>query len=266
MAIKIGPAGIGSVKDVEETFARYKELGIQAAEISFTYGVFIKSKEVAEKVKKAAEKFNISLTIHAPYWINLNSKDKEKIKASKKRILRSCEVGTWLGAKKVVFHCGYYGKFSKKETYESIKKGILEMQEEIKKNKYTPKLAPEIIGKANVFGSLNEIAQLVRDTRCSFCIDFAHMIARYKTYNFKEVKKVFKQYKDWHVHFSGIEYGKKGEKRHLATEEKEIKRLLKELPKNKSIVVIYESPNPIKDAIKTINIKNNSETFCHDNQ
>ena len=252
--IKFGPSGIGAVKDVEETFARYKSLGIRAAEIPFTYGVYINKKEDAEKIKKAAEKYDIVLSIHAPYWINLNSEEKEKVEASKKRILDSLKVGTWIGAKRVVFHPGYYGKKSKQETYKKIKKEIIELEKKRAEKKYSPKLAPETTGKINVFGSIEEISQLVRDTGCSFTIDFAHILARYKTYNFKEVKLAFRKEKSWHVHFSGIIYGEKGERKHKVTEEKEIKKLIDNLPKTKNIVIINEAPDPVKDSVKSINI------------
>ncbi|MBU2562246.1 MAG: TIM barrel protein [Nanoarchaeota archaeon] len=249
MSIKIGPAGMGPVKDAEETFEEFRRLGIKASEIPFTYGIFITKKEIARKVGKAAEKFGIQLSIHAPYWINLNSAEKEKIAGSKQRILKCCEIGTYLGAKRVVFHPGYYGKKSKEETYENIKKEILELQKEIKKKKYTPKLAPETTGKINVFGGISEIKKLVEETGCSFCIDFAHILARYKTYNFKRIKKEFKEFKKWHVHFSGIDYGEKGEKKHLQVSEKEFRRLLLNLPKNKEITIINESPSPLNASL-----------------
>jgi deoxyribonuclease-4 len=248
--IKFGPAGIGPVKEVEETFKRYKKIGIKAAEIPFTYGIYIKKKEDAVKVRKAAKKYDISLTIHAPYWINLNSKDKEKIAKSKERILKCLEVGTWLGAKLVVFHPGYYGGMDKDKTYENIKNQILEMQKIKKQKKYTPKLAPETTGKVNVFGSIEEISRLVKETGCSFCIDFAHILAREKSYEFKRVKKAFSKHKKWHVHFSGIEYSEKGERKHKTTSEKELKKLFKGLLKNKNIIIINESPNPIRDSVK----------------
>lgn len=259
MNIKIGPSGIGKVKDVEKTFAEYKHLGITAAEIPFTYGVYIKDKATAKKVQAAAEKNKIELSIHAPYWINLNSAEPEKIEASKKRILNCLEVGTWLGAKRVVFHAGYFGKFEKEETYENIKTQILELQRLRKENNYTPKLAPETMGKVNVFGSVEEIARLVRDTQCSFTIDFAHILARDKSYSFERVKKLFSKEKTWHVHFSGILYGEKGEKKHVATPEVEIKKLLKNLPTTKRIVLINEAPDPVADAVKTIKIYDNKK-------
>ena len=102
MSIKFGPAGMGPVKNVEETFKRYNEYGIKACEIPFTYQVYIKKKEDALRVKKAAKKFNISLSIHAPYWINLNSDDEKKVEGSMKRILQSCKIGYYLGVKKSV--------------------------------------------------------------------------------------------------------------------------------------------------------------------
>jgi len=254
MNIKFGPAGVGSVKEVEKKFSDYKKVGITVAEIPFTYGVYIKTEGDAKKVKAAAEKYGITLTIHAPYWINLNSEEKEKVEGSKKRLLDSLKVGTWLGAKFVVFHPGYYGKKGKEETYEKIKEEILDLQKIRKEKGYGPELAPETTGKLNVFGSIEETSQLVRDTKCSFTIDFAHILAREKDYNFERVKKAFKDSKHWHIHFSGIEYGEKGEKKHKATEIEEIKKVLKNLPENKTYTMINEAPDPVADAVKTIKI------------
>lgn len=253
MKLKIGPAGIGPVKEVEKTFEGYKNSGMKCAEIPFTYGVYIKKKEDAKEVGKIAEKFEIELSVHAPYWINLNSEDWEKIKASKKRILRSCEVGNWLGVKNIVFHCGYFGKRSKEETYENIKNRINEIQEEIKKNKWGVKLCPETMGKVNVFGSVEEIAQLVRDTKCSFCLDFAHILARDKKIQWKKIEKLFPQ-KNWHCHFSGIEFGEKGEKQHKKTKEKYWKWLFRNLPNDKNITIIVEAPTPMQDAVEGLEI------------
>lgn len=253
MSVKFGPAGMGPVKDVEETFKRYNEYGIKACEIPFTYQVYIKKKEDALRVKKAAKKFGISLSIHAPYWVNLNSDDKEKLEGSMKRVLDSCEKAQWLGVKKVIFHCGFYGKDSKEKTFMQIKEGIKNMQEIIKENKWDVTLCPEIMGKKNVFGSIEEISGLVKETGCGFCIDFAHILARYDTYNFSLIKKQFHQ-ENWHCHFSGIEYGNKGEKHHKKTPEKEWKKVISNLPKNKNIIIINESPSPVEDTISGLKL------------
>jgi deoxyribonuclease-4 len=253
MPVKFGPAGMGSIKEVEETFKRYHDFGIRACEIPFTYQVYIKKKEDAVRIRRAAKKYGIKLSVHAPYWINLNSDDKEKVKKSKERILRSCEVATWLGAYRVIFHPGYYSG-DRKKAYANIKKQILKMQAEIRKRKYTPKLAPETTGRVNVFGSVDEIYRLCEETGCEFCIDFAHILARYKTYNFEEVFKKFRKHKKFHLHFSGIEYGEKGEKYHKRTTRKEWKKLISNLPKNKEIVVINESPSPVEDSLLGLQI------------
>ena len=252
--ISFGPAGIGPVKDAISNLEKYHELGLKACEIAFTYGIYIKRNEDAIKIGKKAKELGIKLSVHAPYWINLNSLDKKKIEESKKRILNCCKIGTLMGAYRIVFHAGFYGKMSKEETYENIKNRILEMQKEIKKEKYTPKLAPEIMGKVNVFGSIEEISKLVKETKCDCCIDFAHILARYKSYQIKETLSEFKNLKDLHVHFSGIDYGEKGEKNHKKTPEKEFKNLLKNLPKNKQITFINESPFPVKDSILGLSI------------
>ena len=256
MPIKFGPAGLGGVKQAVSNLEIYHKLGLKACEIAFTHVIYIKRKEDALKIGKAAKKFGIKLSIHAPYWINLNSVDKEKIKKSKQRILKCCEIGTYLEAYRIVFHPGFYGEKDKNETYENIKTGILDIQKEIELKKYTPKLAPETTGKINVFGSIDEISNLVKETGCDFCIDFAHILARYKEYKFKEVLKEFEKHKELHIHFSGIEYGKKGEKRHIKTSKTELKKLISNLPREKNVVIINESPCSVKDSELGLRIYN----------
>ncbi|MFA6974191.1 MAG: TIM barrel protein [Parcubacteria group bacterium] len=254
MTIRFGPAGLGGISEAVSNLEIYHKRGIRACEIAFTYGVYIKRKEDATLIAKKAGELDISLSIHAPYYINLNSAEKAKIEASKQRILECLKVGTWLNAKKIVFHPGYYGKMSKEGAFESIKKAILEIKEKAKQEKFTPELAPETSGKINVFGSINEIAEIVRQTGVSFCIDFAHVLARYKTYSFEEVEKAFENEKEMHIHFSGIEYGEKGEKHHKVTTSEEWQALFNGLPKDKKITIIDESPECLKSSVNGLKI------------
>lgn len=249
LKIKFGPAGIGPVKDAIENLKRFSKLGLKACEIAFTYGVYIKDEKDMKEIKKATQKFGVKLSIHAPYWVNLNSKEIEKVRKSKERILKCCEVGSKIGADVVVFHPGYYGGMDKEESYQNIKDRIKEMQVVIKENNWNVRLAPETTGKVNVFGSVEEIKKLVEDTSCSFCLDFAHILAREKKVDFEKIEKLFGSYEKWHCHFSGIEYGEKGERRHVLTVREKWEWLLKELPKNKEIVIINESPNPVGDSV-----------------
>jgi len=113
MTIKFGPAGLGGVKEAEKVLEGYHKLGLQACEVAFTYSVYIKDKEDAKRIGKKAKDLGIGLSIHASYFVNLNSAEKAKIEATKKRILDCCRVGELLNAKTVVFHPGYYGKDNK---------------------------------------------------------------------------------------------------------------------------------------------------------
>ena len=125
----------------------------------------------------------------------------------------------------------------------------MRLMEKIEENEWNVELCPETMGKINVFGSLEEISRLVKETGCSCCIDFAHVLARYGKHEFSLVEKSFPQ-KHWHCHFSGIVYGDKGEKHHKHTTEEEWKELLHELNKlDKEITIINESPSPFDDSI-----------------
>ena len=110
------------------------------------------------------------------------------------------------------------------------------------------------MGKINVFGSIEEIKQLSIETGCEFCIDFAHILARYKEYKFKETFDLFKESKEIHIHFSGIDYGEKGEKNHKKTSKEELKKLISFLPKDKQITIINESPDPIEDSLLALKL------------
>ncbi|MDP2925177.1 MAG: TIM barrel protein [Nanoarchaeota archaeon] len=254
MSVRFGPAGLGPVKEAIAKLEEYHELGLSACEIAFTYGVYIKSEKDAEEIGKAADKLGIKLSIHAPYWLNLNSKEKIKIKQSKERILDCCRIGERMQAYRVVFHAGYYGGMKPEKTYENIKKEVVELQETIKKNKWKIKIAPETMGKVNVFGSMDEIANLAKDTGCAFCIDFAHILARDKNVDYEKIKKLFGHYKEWHCHFSGIEYSDKGERKHLKTPKQAWVELLKNLPKDKDIVIINESPDMLDDSLEGLKL------------
>lgn len=245
--IRIGPAGIGAGVD---TIPKLKELGISIAEVAFVHSIYMDN-EKAKLIGEIAKKNKFQLSIHAPYYINLNSDEKAKVEASKRRILQSCERGHYLGAKYIVFHPGYTGKNTREETYNHIKEQMLELQKTIKQNKWKVQLAPETTGKISVFGDLDETLRLAKETKTKFCIDFSHLKARaLGKINYEEVIKKIKPYQPIHSHFSGIEWTDKGEKRHIMTSEKEAKELLQLLKKHKiDITIINESPGPLDDVL-----------------
>ncbi len=262
--IKLGPTGLGGVKESEKTLQEFSKKGFNNCEVLFVQQVYM-DKEQAEEIGKIAKKNKIDLSIHAQYFVNLNSEEKEKVHASMQRILKCCEIGHALGAKSIVFHSGFYGKDFQKaktpedkkkveeETFQNIKKRILEMMETIEKKKWNVELCPETMGKINVFGSPEEISRLVEETGCSFCIDFAHILAREKKVDYEKIKRLFPQ-KKWHCHFSGIEYGEKGERNHIPVEKKQWKELFDNLPEDKNITIVCESPSPVEDCVQGLKI------------
>ncbi len=265
-SIKIGPTGLGSVRESEKTLQEFSKNGFNNCEVLFVQQVYI-DKEEAKEIKEFAKKNKIDLSVHAQYFINLNSEEKEKVHASMQRILKCCEIGHELGAKSIVFHPGFYGKEFQKaktledkkrveeETFQNIKKRVLEIMETIEKKKWNVELCPETMGKVNVFGSPEEISRLVKETGCSFCIDFAHILAREKKVDYEKIKRLFPQ-KKWHCHFSGIEYGDKGERNHIRVEKKQWKELFENLPKDKDITIVCESPYSVEDCIEGLKVLN----------
>jgi deoxyribonuclease-4 len=252
-SIKIGPSGIGGVLESEENLKEFHKFNFGICEVAFTYSVYM-NKEKGERIGKIAKEEKVELSIHAPYYVNLNSEEKPKVHASMQRILKCCEIGHALGAKKIIFHPGYYGKSKdKEETFQNIKKRILEMKEVIKEKRWNVTLCPETMGKVNVFGSIEEISRLVKETGCGFCLDFAHILARDKKVDFEKIKNLFPK-KEWHCHFSGIQYTEKGERNHINLKKEQWRELFEHLPKDRDITIVCESPDRIEDCIEGIKI------------
>jgi len=250
--ICFGPAGLSN--DPAGMIDNLKQNGLNICEIAFTHSVYMnnsKAKEIGEYAKKQG----ITLTIHAPYYINLTSEDKTKITASKKRILLCCERAHYLKAKDVVFHAAYYGKLSKEKVYDMVSEEIKDMQSVIKKNKWDVLLSPETTGKATQFGDIDELLSLSKDTGCSLCIDFAHIYARnVGKIDYDDVFSKIKNIPSIHAHFSGINFGDKGEKNHIPLTKPFFKPLGLHLKNwKKPAWIICEAPDPYGDALKMKN-------------
>lgn len=240
-----------------------KNLGLDAMELEFVRGVKMK-RPTALKVRKAAEENNIYLTIHAPYYINLASKNKQIREKSIERILDSARIGNICGAKSVAFHASYYQDNEKEKVYEIVRNAISIILETLKKEKIDIKISPELTGRLSQFGSLDELIQLAKDFNgeIGLCFDFAHQHARTRNHNsynefLADLEKIEKELgqkalKNMHIHISGINYNEKGERNHLMLEDSDLKykEILKALiKKNVSGVVICESPVKYKDAM-----------------
>lgn len=262
--LNFGTAGIPNStnpRNTGEGIKRVKELNLDNLELEFVHSINI-SKDKAPEIKEAAKQYNVILTCHAPYFINLNSKEKAKFYASINRIVQSAEIANLCGAYSLCFHPGFYMKDDPKLVYENIKKGIKEVF-----NKLNPEnkiwIRPETTGKPTQFGDINEILNLSQEfERLMPCIDFSHLHARtngkYNTLQeFKDVlilveKKLGEEgLNNMHIHLSGINYGEKGEKNHINLKEGKLNYVdLVKAWKEFKIkgVVISESPNIEEDA------------------
>ena len=247
----------------EAGLRRVAELGLDGMELEFVRGVRMKE-EKAEKVRRLAEELGLTLTVHAPYWINLYAREKEKLEASIKRIYDSARIGFLAGARDIVFHPAYYLGDEPKRVHRQVVSILKDLTARLKEEGIDVILRPETTGKPTQYGSLEEVLELSAEIDGVLpCIDFAHIHARdggalLKPEDVAAVLDKVKEYlgqeglKRMHIHMSGIAYGNKGEKHHLNLEEsdllwREILALLKEYGADGTVV--SESPNIEEDAL-----------------
>ncbi len=237
-------------------------LGLDAMEIEFVRQVYL-TQNTALAVGSAAREYNIHLSAHAPYYLNLNALEPEKIAKSKAILFRAAYIGSFAGAYNVVFHPGYYLKNTPEDTYAVISANIAEVRSKLEEANSSIKLSPETSGKPSQFGTLDEILGLcsARDG-VTPCIDFAHLHAYSGKINtYKEFTAVLDKIETilgkealgkLHLHVSGIHYGPKGELKHLPLDESDFNypELLKALVDfNAGGVIICESPAMEADAL-----------------
>ena len=186
--------------------------------------------------------------MYCSYYINLASDEEEKFVASKKRILDACERAQAMGAQNVTFHAGFYQKRTHEKTYQLIEKALRDLIKTISRKRWQVTLCPEVTGKPSQFGSFEELLRLKKETGCGLTVDFSHLYARHRG-DIDYGRILDELPKKFHAHFSGIEYGDKGERKHIKTTEKFFKPLAKELVRRDlDITIINESPEPFEDA------------------
>lgn len=264
-SLLFGTAGIpaSSKGPTERAITDVRDLDLDAMELEFVHSINI-TKEKAPAVKKAAEDSNIVLTCHAPYFINLNSLEKPKLKASIQRILGSARILDLCGGWSVCFHPGFYQKSTKEEAFKRVRESMKDISEMVKEDGNKVWVRPETTGKETQFGNVDEILKLSAEfDNVMPCVDFAHFHARtngkYNSYSefceiLEKIEKTLgkKGLENMHIHITGIAYGEKGEKNHLNLKESDLKykELLKALKDfSAKGVVISESPNIEQDAI-----------------
>lgn len=264
--LRFGTAGIpistkphGSVEGVK----RVSELGLACMELEFVRGVNL-GEASARLVKEAATKLDVELSVHGPYYINLNSAEPKKRQESAERILKSARIGFLAGAKSLTFHAAYYMGQDKAQVFGVVKMELKGIVDALRAEGNSILIRPELTGKESQFGDVKELIRLSQEIEGVFpCIDFAHYFARYdgRFNTTPEFRRILEEMENglgreaidnMHIHLSGIEHTAKGERMHLTLEESKfdylaVLRALKEF-KAKGIV-ICESPIIEQDAL-----------------
>ncbi len=260
--LHFGTAGVPASSKKSSTvhgIKRVAELDLDCMEIEFVYGVRMGAQS-AEKVNQASLENSVRLSVHAPYYVNLNSKEEEKRKKSIERIVKSSIVGKACGADRVTFHPAFYHDDEVK-CYDNVLKSMHEILEQ---SQVGIKLCPETTGKLSAFGTISELLRLASDLPgIGICVDFAHVYSRslgkinsYKGFA-KIIEKIYKKLPDYgenvYFHVSGIDYGPRGELKHLPLEEsnfnwQELLQVFRYF--DLKGIVICESPVQEYDALK----------------
>lgn len=247
----------------KRAFDILEELKLDGMELEFVHGVRI-SDSNKEIVKECLKQKDMVITAHGPYYINLNSKEEEKIEASIKRIVETAQVGKELGAYSITYHAAFYMGMSADAVYKKVEKATEEICSILDKENNDIWVRPETTGKPTQWGDLEEIVALSKNFKQILpCVDFSHLHARtnglYSTYD--EFCRVFEYIgteigdyalENFHAHIAGIEYGPKGEKKHLMLQESDMnyKDLMKAFKKfDVKGVVVCESPIMEDDAV-----------------
>ncbi len=83
-----------------------KSIGLQAFELGWVQSVRV-SEETCATIKATSLEQDVSVSVHAPYFINLNANAEEWPK-SRKRLMDAAHYGNLAGAADIIFHPGSY--------------------------------------------------------------------------------------------------------------------------------------------------------------
>ena len=248
-----------SAKDYKSGFEVLNNMNLDGMELEFVRGV-----RISDISKKAVlnRNSNFIITAHAPFYVNLNSKEEEKIVSSIQRIIETALTAENLGGYSITYHAAYYMEKDPKEVFKKVVEGHNKIFDELNKNNSKIWVRPETTGKKTQWGDIDEIIALSKEfDRVLPCVDFSHLHAREngKINTYDEFCLIFDKIAknlgdvaidNFHAHIAGIEYTNKGEKQHLNLLESDFnyKDLLKAFKTfNVKGAIICESPNIEED-------------------
>ena len=231
--IKFGPSGnsqafhsAGYSKSTDSA-TWVKEKGLDCFEYSFGRGVNL-SDEKALEIGGAFSGAGVEISVHAPYYINYANPEEENAEKSYGYLLSSAKKVKLMGGKRVVFHPASQGKTTREKAVDLTETRLKVLRDKLYEEGLDDLIiCPETMGKLGQIGTIEEIVRFCKiDKIYTPAVDFGHINARefgsLKTqkdfterleYMISELG--FERMKNFHVHFSKIEYSAKGEVRHL---------------------------------------------------
>lgn len=242
---------------------RLAELKLSALELGWVQAVRV-SEATCAAIRAEGQKSNVAISVHAPYFINLNATEEEWPK-SRQRLMDAAHYGHLAGATDITFHPGsYFGLPAEKVLAIAIPR-LRDCVEELRAQGNPVILRPETMGKSAMLGSFVDTLTMSQEIPGVFpCLDFAHLHARAgdgSVNTYAEFSQMINDYakslgaeslQHLHIHLSGIEYSAKGEKNHLPIQESDlnIRELFKALHEaNCAGRILCESPILEEDAI-----------------
>ncbi|MCW5875605.1 MAG: TIM barrel protein [Anaerolineales bacterium] len=209
-------------------------LGLGALELGWVQSVRV-SEATCAQIRAGVEQTGVSLSVHAPYYINLNAGDEEWPRA-RQRLMDAAHYGHLAGARDIIFHPGGYQGKPPAEALATAIPRLAGCVEELRAAGNPATLRPEMMGKAGQLGSFREVLEMATAAPgVQPCLDFAHLHARPgdgSMNSYAEWMGLFEAYgralgegalKTLSCHLSGIAYTAKGEKHHLTIAESDFR-------------------------------------------
>jgi deoxyribonuclease-4 len=243
---------------------RIRELGLSALELGWVNAVRI-SEQSCQAIQAASQAQDVRISVHAPYFINMNADDEEWPK-SRRRLMDAAHFGNLAGATDIVFHPGSYFGHPADMVLPKVVQRLGDCMVELRAAGNSVILRPETMGKSAMLGSLEDTLRMAQEVPgVEPCLDFAHLHARPgngSMNSHQEWRQVLTTYANilgqealhrLHIHLSGIEYSPKGERKHLplAEADLDLKVLFRALHEfGCQGRILCESPEMEEDALK----------------
>jgi len=236
------------------------DMGLDALELSFGHGTRMTDK-TAEQIGEEAKKYDIKISVHAPYFINLANND--AFAKNYNYIKRSMQILKIAGGTNLVMHVGSPGELDRAVAIQNCKDNLLCVLSKLDEDGFRDfdyRICIETMGRYKPIGTYQEICDICKiDPRIIPCIDFGHInCTEQGKLDIPTVMNYVLAHsgREMHIHFSAIKFGVGGELKHSTLDDPkfgiDFKPLADYIKKhNLTPTIICESKNIMaQDAVK----------------